>query len=207
MTTIKSISIPEGCSQSWKQMTPTNQGRHCEQCCKSVIDFTKMTNGQIIDYMSVKNNVCGRFGAGQIDSVNNQLDITDKTGFQWKILVTSLTFAGLFSFTKLNAKPTHTLGLHFVVNANKESKLTKDTLLRRTSKEKQQLKRARQLLQVKGTKTTSLVDDNGEFILGLPVKNIKCNSFEVPLTGTVGGVFVAKYSLPKRIWYKIKRIF
>ena len=50
MTHIKNISIPQPCSQSWQQMTPVEQGRHCESCCKTVVDFTPMSNDEIKDF-------------------------------------------------------------------------------------------------------------------------------------------------------------
>lgn len=75
MTPIQNISIPEACHESWQQMTPVDQGRHCQQCCKTVTDFMVMSNDEIISYLSSANNVCGRFNEHQLDSLNHQLDI------------------------------------------------------------------------------------------------------------------------------------
>jgi len=77
MSTLKSISIPEPCHQSWQQMTPEANGRHCRQCSKVVTDFTKMTNNEIINYLSANTNTCGRFEKYQLNSINNQLYIED----------------------------------------------------------------------------------------------------------------------------------
>lgn len=73
MTTIKNISIPKPCSESWQQMTPAGSGRHCQSCCKTVTDFTGMSNKQIIDYLSNTNHVCGRFNEQQFHGINYQL--------------------------------------------------------------------------------------------------------------------------------------
>jgi hypothetical protein len=75
MQNLKSISIPEPCHQSWQQMTPVTQGRHCESCCKTVTDFTKMTNSEIINYLSSNTNTCGRFEKHQLSNINTQLHI------------------------------------------------------------------------------------------------------------------------------------
>lgn len=75
MSNLKSISIPEPCHQSWQQMTPEASGRHCRQCSKVVTDFTKMTNNEIINYLSNNTNTCGRFEKQQLNSINNQLYI------------------------------------------------------------------------------------------------------------------------------------
>lgn len=54
-------------------MTSTEKGRHCQSCSKTVVDFTRMSNDEIIGYLSTNGNVCGRIGSQQVDSVNMQL--------------------------------------------------------------------------------------------------------------------------------------
>ncbi|MCR8557109.1 carboxypeptidase-like regulatory domain-containing protein [Mucilaginibacter sp. BJC16-A38] len=73
MTSITNIHIPEPCHQQWQQMTPADNGRHCEQCCKTVVDFTKMSNNEIISHLSTNRHVCGRIGEQQVNSINMQL--------------------------------------------------------------------------------------------------------------------------------------
>lgn len=73
MMRIKKLNIQEPCHQSWQQMTDVQGGRHCESCSKTVVDFTKMGNDEIINYLSVSRNVCGRIHEQQMESVNMQL--------------------------------------------------------------------------------------------------------------------------------------
>ena len=73
MVNIKSISVPQPCSQSWQQMETRENGRHCAHCAKTVIDFTKMTNAEILDYLAGTSNICGRFNEFQVPKVNYQL--------------------------------------------------------------------------------------------------------------------------------------
>ncbi|MCO5949423.1 carboxypeptidase-like regulatory domain-containing protein [Mucilaginibacter flavidus] len=73
MTKIKHLNIPQPCRQDWNRMTATDSGRHCQSCCKTVVDFTRMSNDEIIGYLSANHHVCARIGAQQIDSVNMQL--------------------------------------------------------------------------------------------------------------------------------------
>lgn len=77
MRAIKSISIPESCNQPWELMSVVAGGRHCDNCCKTVIDFTGMTDIEIINYFTAKNNVCGRFSDPQLTSVNLLLNHRD----------------------------------------------------------------------------------------------------------------------------------
>lgn len=62
------VAINEPCHESWEKMTPQEQGRHCDQCCKVVVDFTQMSNGAIADYLKAKTSekVCGRFREEQV---------------------------------------------------------------------------------------------------------------------------------------------
>ena len=64
------IKIPEPCSQSWEEMTPEAGGRHCISCAKTVVDFTRMTDAQILEMLHKSAGGCGRF---RTDQVNREL--------------------------------------------------------------------------------------------------------------------------------------
>lgn len=92
---IKSIRIPEPCSQQWQVMSPVNGGRHCENCSKTVVDFTAMADMEIISHFAVKNNVCGRLSEPQLNRVNLQLTRQDtKTECDWKKWVMTTALLG-----------------------------------------------------------------------------------------------------------------
>lgn len=57
-----SYSIPSPCSEDWNTMTPNEQGRHCDKCAMTVIDFTKMTEAEIILTLqsAAGQRICGR---------------------------------------------------------------------------------------------------------------------------------------------------
>jgi hypothetical protein len=83
MTDLKQISIPKPCHESWQQMTEANSGRHCQHCCKTVVDFTTMTDDGIINFLSATNNTCGRFGQDQLNSLNRQLYTANLQATAW----------------------------------------------------------------------------------------------------------------------------
>ena len=67
MSKYLSIHIPTSCHKSWDNMTPVNQGRHCESCEKIVVDFTGMSDIQLANFFAKKKeNVCGRFYSNQL---------------------------------------------------------------------------------------------------------------------------------------------
>lgn len=61
------VYIPEPCHEDWQQMTPAAQGRFCQSCAKHVVDFSAMTDEQILNRISkAAGGVCGRFANDQL---------------------------------------------------------------------------------------------------------------------------------------------
>jgi hypothetical protein len=49
-------------------MQPTEKGRHCQSCCKTVVDFTGMSDAEIIRHLSQAGpHVCGRLMPDQLN--------------------------------------------------------------------------------------------------------------------------------------------
>jgi hypothetical protein len=67
------ISIPTPCHENWSGMTPENGGRFCGSCQKTVVDFTAMTDAEVLSFFVKKaektpeSRVCGRFKNQQLD--------------------------------------------------------------------------------------------------------------------------------------------
>lgn len=61
------IIISQPCTESWASMTPTGAGRHCVACAKTVVDFTRKTDAEILAYLAqTAGNGCGRLRADQL---------------------------------------------------------------------------------------------------------------------------------------------
>lgn len=61
------IRIPEPCHEDWNKMTPKEQGRHCASCDKTVLDFTGMSDKQIMQQLQQNTSTCGRFSNYQLN--------------------------------------------------------------------------------------------------------------------------------------------
>jgi hypothetical protein len=63
------IQINKPCHEDWSEMTSEAQGKFCNACEKSVVDFSMMSDAQIFNYFSQPKSqkVCGRFNADQVD--------------------------------------------------------------------------------------------------------------------------------------------
>jgi hypothetical protein len=65
------ISIPEPCHEDWNKMIPNKNGRFCESCSKTVVDFTTMLPDDIKNYFLENRgkSICGRIKQSQMDSI------------------------------------------------------------------------------------------------------------------------------------------
>ncbi|MFL9484654.1 hypothetical protein ACI6Q2_17865 [Chitinophagaceae bacterium LWZ2-11] len=62
------LQIPKPCHEDWNKMIPTQQGRFCTGCNKQVIDFSLMTDQQVLNYFNnSKGEICGRVSKDQLD--------------------------------------------------------------------------------------------------------------------------------------------
>ena len=63
------VAIFEPCPANWEKMQIKLDVRHCDQCDKSVVDFTKKSRAEIITYLIENPNgsVCGRMNQQQFD--------------------------------------------------------------------------------------------------------------------------------------------
>lgn len=85
---MEEIYIHEPCKAKWRSMQPAGEGRFCDSCALTVVDFTKMTNEEISNYFVKKSGerVCGKFRSDQVSTP--QLIRRRKN---WKWLLTVLT--------------------------------------------------------------------------------------------------------------------
>lgn len=63
------INIPEPCNEGWDNMTPADKGRFCNSCQKTVIDFTAMTDNELLDFFIKAQGrpICGHYLQTQIN--------------------------------------------------------------------------------------------------------------------------------------------
>ena len=62
------LQIPEPCHEDWNKMTPVDKGRFCDSCQKAVVDFTGMSDMQLVAFFKKPStgSVCGRFFNDQL---------------------------------------------------------------------------------------------------------------------------------------------
>lgn|GEM_PF-5256752 len=65
------LTIATPCTEQWEHMTPTNRGRHCAVCSKTVTDYSSMSDADLYRMAGeIKaGNICGRFTTAQLNKV------------------------------------------------------------------------------------------------------------------------------------------
>lgn len=91
------LAIPEPCHENWQQMTPTEQGRFCNSCAKEVIDFSMMTDTEVLNYFTKisQEKVCGRALPSQLErTMVMPLEPKKRLFWYWNYIVMFLMFFG-----------------------------------------------------------------------------------------------------------------
>jgi hypothetical protein len=91
------ISIPKPCHESWDRMDATAQGAFCHSCRKEVIDFSAMTDREVVEYLAKHQTGCGRLRKDQLDTMIS-IPRVDNGIFKWKAL-----FLGILPFVGLKS--------------------------------------------------------------------------------------------------------
>lgn len=87
------ISIPKPCHENWEAMTPEDKGKFCSVCTKTVFDFTKASDKEIIEQLNKDTTTCGRFYNNQL---NRNLVVSKQKSSYWSIATaTIIGFLGL----------------------------------------------------------------------------------------------------------------
>ncbi|MGB0839058.1 MAG: hypothetical protein ACPGXL_02900 [Chitinophagales bacterium] len=96
---MQKIYLPKPCKESWKDMSPTEQGRFCGKCQHIVHDFTDKSTAEIIDFLQQSTHrVCGKFGTNQITPHQKSINFLQKLR-RW--VLAPLSFVGFLTVTSV----------------------------------------------------------------------------------------------------------
>ncbi len=100
------ISVPKPCHESWGEMTPEAKGRFCGSCAKVVVDFSVMTDNEVLNYLNKNTgSTCGRFTNDQLNRTLIETQLQPKR--TWRYWLASI--ASLFLMLRQsNAQSHHT---------------------------------------------------------------------------------------------------
>lgn len=86
------ITIPEPCQEGWQNMTPVEKGRFCASCQKTVLDFTHLSDNEIINLVAKNDTLCGRINVSQLN--RNLIETKTKSNYFGYVATSVLAFLG-----------------------------------------------------------------------------------------------------------------
>ncbi|MBC3539650.1 carboxypeptidase-like regulatory domain-containing protein [Rufibacter sediminis] len=100
------ISVPQPCHEDWQAMAPTFQGRFCQNCQKTVVDFTAVSDSEIVDWLTEnKDTTCGRF---RHEQVGTELKAATYNRKPWTWRAVALVLSAWLSTKNVEAKQVST---------------------------------------------------------------------------------------------------
>lgn len=94
------MSVADPCHEDWSDMSPNEQGRFCDSCAKSVVDFSNYSDTQILDYIVANKDqtTCGRFRSGQLERPLVQPTLSRETNsFSLRAVLLGATLSSLLA--------------------------------------------------------------------------------------------------------------
>lgn len=87
------LTVAEPCHENWDKMSPVQQGRFCGSCQKQVVDFSVMSDRELLQFFQKPStgSVCGRFMTGQLDrNLEQPAKKISWFRYAWQILLPAL---------------------------------------------------------------------------------------------------------------------
>ena len=98
------ITVKEPCSEKFENFSATPNGGFCGSCQIEVLDFTKMTNDELIEYFNnTKGKTCGRFKKSQLGNYTINQPMTT-TFISNGIAAMSFSLLALCTVSTMNAQ-------------------------------------------------------------------------------------------------------
>jgi hypothetical protein len=102
MTRIVQLNVPDACHEDWNLMTPEEKGRYCMACRKTVLDFTNMSDREVLQHIAgTSGNVCGRMHS---DQVNRNMMVQRERRLPWLKYFFQFTLPAIFVSLKTQAQ-------------------------------------------------------------------------------------------------------
>jgi hypothetical protein len=172
-TTIK-IKIGTPCHENWDKMQEEEKGRFCLSCQKAVVDFSRMSNEEIIHYFeqNADKKTCGRIAVHQH---NTAISNYRKVVSPWfnRYVAGFLMAIGFYNPTKAQSTVTPVenhmikgeIAVKPVIPSNKKLIVSGRVLDNSTQKP---IKGA--LVKIDGTDIKTVTDKNGSYTLSVPAR-------------------------------------
>lgn len=124
------LKIENPCEQNWEEMNPAEGGKYCVHCSKNVVDFTSLSDREIIQHISKSSGrICGRLSTEQLNRVIVDKDKTATPSLFPKIAASFLFFWMSQQASALPLKKSAVIEIEFHLPLIKDIYEQKETVL------------------------------------------------------------------------------
>ena len=168
------ISIPEPCHEGWQNMTPVEKGRFCASCQKKVLDFTYLSDNEIIKVVTKNDNLCARIDVSNLN--RNLIKTKTKSNYFGYFATTVLAFFGL-GIENVVAQEKPVVEQTDFKYLNKASDSVKKIIVSGLVKNVYGQPLPGAIIKIKGTKNSTNTDQNGKYTIEVNQGEILIFSF------------------------------
>jgi hypothetical protein len=170
------VNLPEPCHEDWNKMDSQEKGRFCGSCQKLVIDFSVMSDTEIINYFKEykSQNTCGHFKKSQVDRKLKEQETPRRKLFLKELA--AACFAFFVASTDAKAQATGAIAFTDEEIAEIKQQREERKAIENQGKEvaingkivngKEVLSNA--IISIKGTEHTTVSLENGLFSIHIP---------------------------------------
>ena len=204
------IGIPDPCHENWNQMSPVEKGRFCASCQKTVVDFTYSTDREIIDFLAKSgNSVCGRFDNRQLNRpLVNANQSTLAVSSRWSMMLAGLLAWGVSQAQTENGNVKGKVVMQGKPVINSTDVIVPLTIPSNLSKITGRVLNAKDMtpipyatIMIKGTKSGTVADENGRFVLTAAFEGDKELTLQVNSIGFASTELLVKKSKGELSFY------
>lgn len=166
------VKLEKPCSEKYSDFRKTNLGGFCDACSKEVIDFTKMSDHELIDFLSNGNsNLCGRLKTSQLGTYDVH---QKKPKRKWALIPIFLAVTALIIPEKSPAQQKPNTEQMDITKAgpNQSADQTDKIYITGTVKEPDFNSLPGVNVILKGTSIGTVTDIDGKFILVIPKSQV-----------------------------------
>jgi hypothetical protein len=168
------IAIPEPCHKGWQNMTPVEKGRFCASCQKKVLDFTHLSDNEIIKVVTKNDNLCARIDVSQLN--RNLIKTKKKSNYFGYFATSVLAFFGLGT-ENVVAQEKPVVEQTDLKYLNKASDSVKKITVSGVVKNVYGQSLPGAIIKIKGTKNSTITDRNGKYTIEVNQGEILIFSF------------------------------
>ena len=173
------LNINNPCSENWQTMSKNDLGRHCDNCRTDVLDFSKLSDEEIIKYLSKKQSakICGRLEPHQMGRL---LKAENSKKIKFNSIIAALFLVGAAKSTIAQAQkkpPTEQREIfeqktENIENLNAQQKNNQDSLSKVIEglviADDDKLPLPGVSVKIKGTNSSAFTNTEGKFKLNVP---------------------------------------